>query len=367
MRSSRSASTFSSADKRRLEHELLRRVRHLGERRRIAHEAAVHGVERARVAAVDGEARHRVHELVAGRAVDAPASQQLLVRREDLLDHEIHRLAQQLGARAQQLAVADRVEHPVDVIEPQAVDVAARDQLEHQAVRVAEAVRVLHAHRGERVDVEEAPVVDLLGGDLPRRGPPVLRVDDALDERLARRRRARRIEPGGVRARVGGFGFAEQPPQRRGGGAARDVIRHRVERREQRRERCERRGLARRRASARTSAARAGSGARSSAARSRRPRTPSAARRRRARRRTAGRGTAAAPCRAAPRAAASSRRRSSRRSASPRPTSAGPATTRCRRRRRPCGWERSPGCVPCRARAACRRTRGIRRACRSRG
>ena len=61
-----------------------------------------------------------------------PARQQLLARREDLLDDQIHRLAQQLGARAQQIAVADRIEQPVDVVEPQPVDVAARDQLEDE-------------------------------------------------------------------------------------------------------------------------------------------------------------------------------------------------------------------------------------------
>ncbi len=127
------------------------------------------------------------------------------------------------------------------MVEPQAFDIAALDQVEDEPVRVAEAVRALHPHRAERVDVEETPVVDLLGGDAPRRGAPVLRLDDALDQRLAVGGGARRVEPRDERARVLLLGLREEPPRRRGGGASRRAVGDRLERREERRERRQRR------------------------------------------------------------------------------------------------------------------------------
>ena len=56
---------------------------------------------------------------------------------------------------------------PVGMIESQRVHPARVEQLEQQRVRLLEHLIRLHAEGRELVDIEEAPVVDLLGGDVP--------------------------------------------------------------------------------------------------------------------------------------------------------------------------------------------------------
>ena len=61
----------------------------------------------------------------------------------------------------------------------------ARDQ----PVRRLEHGAVLDLHAGEIGDLEEAPVVDLVGGDAPERQPVVLLLEQAMErERVLRRR-----------------------------------------------------------------------------------------------------------------------------------------------------------------------------------
>jgi len=57
------------------------------------------------------------------------------------------------------------------VIDAQPLDLALTDQPQQQPVGIEEDVGVLHAHRGQLRDVEEATVVDLLGGDTPEAQP----------------------------------------------------------------------------------------------------------------------------------------------------------------------------------------------------
>jgi hypothetical protein len=64
------------------------------------------------------------------------------------------------------------------VVDPQAGQVAGADQVEQQLVRRGEHHRVLDPDRGERVDVEEAPVVELV----VRGAPPGQAVPLALHE-----------------------------------------------------------------------------------------------------------------------------------------------------------------------------------------
>ena len=74
-----------------------------------------------------------------------------------------------------------RVEQPVDVIDPEAVDLAAFEHLQYARVGVLEHRRELHAQAGEVVDVEEAPVVDLVLGDAEEGDAPELRGDQAVE------------------------------------------------------------------------------------------------------------------------------------------------------------------------------------------
>ena len=60
-----------------------------------------------------------------------------------------------------------RVQQAVDVVDAQARHLAGAQQLEGLVVDRFQHLRLLDADRGQVVDVEEATVVDLLGGDAP--------------------------------------------------------------------------------------------------------------------------------------------------------------------------------------------------------
>ena len=97
--------------------------------------------------------------VVAGRAGARPVVGQLLVALEDLLDDD----PGAAGRVGQPLEVAARVGEAVGVVDPQPVDRAvARCSVEQQRVGRVEDLGVLDPHRDQRVDVEEAPVVQLL-------------------------------------------------------------------------------------------------------------------------------------------------------------------------------------------------------------
>ena len=72
------------------------------------------------------------------------------------------------------------------MVDPQPLDLALADQPQQQAVRVGEDRRVLHAHRRQLGDVEEAAVVDLLGRHAPERQPVRLLVEQRVQPIEAR-------------------------------------------------------------------------------------------------------------------------------------------------------------------------------------
>ena len=55
------------------------------------------------------------------------------------------------------------------MIEAQALNLAGADQFEQEPVCCLEHIESLHAQGSERVNVEEAAVVDLVGRDSPER------------------------------------------------------------------------------------------------------------------------------------------------------------------------------------------------------
>lgn len=114
----------------------------------------------------------------------------MLVRRDDLLRHHVQRplvvarggAARVLDAASlQALEVARRIEQPVGMVDAQAVHPLRVEQLEDQAVRRLEDLRLLHAQRRQLVDVEEVPVVDLVAGNAPVGEPVGLRADDGIE------------------------------------------------------------------------------------------------------------------------------------------------------------------------------------------
>ena len=137
-------------------------------------------VHRALVAAVHEQVVHDAGEFVAGRPVYGPVGWELFVRPENLFDHQVHRAPAGVGSRAAEIGrprlqppqvVAGR-EQAVDVIDPQPGRRAAREQLQHEPVHLVEDHGVFNSHGGKLIDVEETPVVDFLGRDVPV-GQPV--------------------------------------------------------------------------------------------------------------------------------------------------------------------------------------------------
>ena len=130
-------------------------------------------VELGAAAVVDQNARDRVEPFVAGGAGDAGKRRQALAvargfsrpPRKTASAFAAADLADQL---LQAAGVLQRVEQPVDVVEPQPLQLVRGDQPRHQRVDVAKRARVLDAEPGELIDVEKPPVVDA-----GRRQPPV--------------------------------------------------------------------------------------------------------------------------------------------------------------------------------------------------
>ena len=56
---------------------------------------------------------------------------------------------------------------------------------------MVEELRQFHAQAGELVDVEEAPVIDVVGGNAEMRGTPVLVFDQRVSSRQVSSRPAR--------------------------------------------------------------------------------------------------------------------------------------------------------------------------------
>src|SRR5262249_47541069 len=150
---------------------VLRRQQDVAKRLRVADEIAIDQIARALVARIDEEAVDEVCELVAGGAGDLPAGPQRLVMGEDLLHHDVERPAIVGRVRTREVlqlpAVSSGVEETVDVVETDALDTSLTDHAAEQPVRGLEQRPVLHPDAGELVDVEETPVVDLVGADAP--------------------------------------------------------------------------------------------------------------------------------------------------------------------------------------------------------
>ena len=271
------------------------------------------------------------------------------------------------------------------MVDAQAVDRPVGSQLQHQPVRRLEDLVALLAQRGESVDVEEAPVVDLVAGHTPVRQTVGLGVDQRLQgveagalADLAVQLDAQRLDALAQRGRQRRqLGQAPAQPWERAAAPLACGRAGRIVRRQARQRAVpataapcaahRRRAIAASRASAagRTASGRAAGGARNSRWRTHpgRRRSPGAARRARARCRTGRPGSAAAPCRAAPGRARPSRCRSARHRPKPGRFRARRATRRCRCRARPCGWARCRPAGPCRAHAAARPAGRSRRAC----
>ncbi len=86
----------------------------------------------------------------------------------------------------QPLQVLRRIVQAVDVIDPQALDLVLGDQAAHQAMDAFERLAILDAQSGKRVDVEEAPVVDVAARQPPVRQPVMLSLQQMMQRQRLR-------------------------------------------------------------------------------------------------------------------------------------------------------------------------------------
>ena len=160
-----------------------------------AGEAFVDALEGLAAAGVDEDAVDEVEEAIAGGAFDGPAGAEAFVAGQDFFGDDVEGAAVVEGgsgdaAFAKGLAagvlevveVAFGVVEAVGVIDAEAVNVAFADEFEEFAVDGVEDGGIFDADGGEFVDVEEAAVVDLVGGDAPEAEAVGLVREDAFEE-----------------------------------------------------------------------------------------------------------------------------------------------------------------------------------------
>src|SRR5216684_7473328 len=110
---------------------------------------------------------------------------------EDLFDHHIERFGVlSLGVpdqAAQALKILRGIAQAVDVIEPQALQLAFRDQLSDQAMDGLEGAGILDPQSGQRIDVKKAPIIDVAGGEPPVAESVVLTFEQMMQRQDLRR------------------------------------------------------------------------------------------------------------------------------------------------------------------------------------
>ncbi len=79
------------------------------------------------------------------------------------------------------------------MIDPQPGQLAPGHQIDQQGVRGVEDLGLLHPDRGEGVDVEEAPVVELFGAHPPPGQPVPLPVDEFVHRQVLGARAEREV------------------------------------------------------------------------------------------------------------------------------------------------------------------------------
>src|SRR6185295_5587924 len=90
---------------------------------------------------------------------------------ENFLDHHVEGLVaatmRVADQPAQALEILYGIAQAIDMVEPQPVQLSLRNQPFDQPMDRLEGAGVLDAQAGQRIDVEEAPVVDVAGSKPP--------------------------------------------------------------------------------------------------------------------------------------------------------------------------------------------------------
>src|ERR1700716_171274 len=103
---------------------------------------------------------------------------------ENFFDHGVERSS--LGSSrvpnkaTQTLEISRGVSKSVDVIDSQTLQSAFRDEFSYQAMNCRKGAGIFHPQSGQRIDVEETPIIDVAGSEPPMRDPVMLAFQEVM-------------------------------------------------------------------------------------------------------------------------------------------------------------------------------------------
>ena len=170
-------------------------------------------VENGKTAIIDEHARDRIEPFIAGRAMDAGKTRQPLAVGEDLLDDHVEPAIGgwlfDVDEPLQPPEVLVRIAQAVDVIKSQPVQAALANQAPDQPMHGRKRCGILNSQSGERIDVEEPPIVDFAAGQTPVREPIMLTFEQVVERENGSRSSGLRVigsQPSLDRRRASGNG-----------------------------------------------------------------------------------------------------------------------------------------------------------------
>src|SRR6266481_2423163 len=144
-----------------------------------AAELAVEAKQGTLTRGIDKKSVEKIQEAISSGSFDRPGTTKFLISHQDLLCHEEKpsprsRLAGACLCSAREwnlllevLKVFLRIVQAVRMVDSHPIHVTLADEIEHQRVHRRKYFGILHPDCSQVVDVEEATVVDLIGGHTP--------------------------------------------------------------------------------------------------------------------------------------------------------------------------------------------------------
>src|SRR5262249_52741221 len=149
-----------------------------------AHVAPTPG-EHGKSTVVEQEARDEVEPFVPCGAGDPGKTRQALPVAQDLFRHQVERSvlrpAFDLDQSMQPAEILMRVTQSIDVVEAQSMQTAFGDETADERVNRVEGAAVFDGKPGQRVDVEESPIINVAAGKPPMREAIVLALEQVME------------------------------------------------------------------------------------------------------------------------------------------------------------------------------------------
>src|SRR5439155_2985805 len=145
---------------RAVHHELFAFIKQFGEIV-TAHDGAIDTIHAGESGGIDEEAVDEICELVSSGAVYRPGLGEALIAGQNLFDHDVKGF---LLCTLQASEIGSGIVKAVGVIDAKSVELVFVHELENKPVRGVKGRGVLHAERGQVINVEKTAVVDVVCG-----------------------------------------------------------------------------------------------------------------------------------------------------------------------------------------------------------